>query len=295
LNPLRVGTTDVEYDAGQPKTTMRIWINAPVDYPYNQLSINIARLSDQAILPQANTPPLAVVTKGQFFVDIPLSAFRGLQYDNFVMRVVATTITGQQVTTYTNSFVVKNIPPSADHLPAPNQAVVDYLRNTVLPTLNPVYAEDGKTIVEWRSATGDGDECKYWIQQTLVPSIFEESRPSIPNNNANAQYEWYDSSDDITKVASVLNLKDSPDPTKEVKALFTNHVLPGDFVQSQITYLSGDVGPHTFIIDEINNDGLWVFDSNWHLDKAIGRHFIKYSSIDDAKNKFTIYRINDNF
>ncbi|MFC1964381.1 PKD domain-containing protein, partial [Chloroflexota bacterium] len=53
----------------------------------------------------------------------------------------------------------------------------------------------------------------------------------------------------------------------------------------------GYVIPHTVIIEEATENGLWVIDSNWAVDGVVQRHFIDKSWLDTYLLGWTLYQI----
>ncbi len=133
----------------------------------------------------------------------------------------------------------------------------------------------------------DLGECKYWVQKLVIEPALGIL---IPNNNVPKNA---DGTSDYTKQYMWENLKNVQQvvPTNfdlDFQSAFQNYSIEaGDIIQ-----VSGDNwhGQHTMIIGKIENDGIWVFDSNYQ-EKTPMYHRISFSKLDENTG-FTIYRVN---
>ncbi len=176
-------------------------------------------------------------------------------------------------------------PKAPETLPEPNRILVNYLRTTVLPTLQKV------SETEYKSADiGAGGECKIWVQKTAVPSAFVgTTAPVIPSNSPDIKAEWKESDDII--VAGKFAQRDMRS-LEAVQKFFQNTAIAGDMIQMEVQTGTKTI-PHTLIIDSVTKEGIWVFDSNWSMDfdHTVRYHFMAYDSLTNKINETTIYRI----
>ncbi|HVW66639.1 MAG TPA: hypothetical protein VHA78_02815 [Candidatus Peribacteraceae bacterium] len=180
-----------------------------------------------------------------------------------------------------------------EQLPIPNQEILTYLRNTILPTLQVV------SPTEFMATEKSGESCKQWAE-SIIENVFN-GKITLPGNkyvmdtNGNIQYvydEWFDSND-VTSLGEFVN---STKSTADVKNYFQNK-LSGDVIQMD-AILGAEETPHTAIIDRIDANGVWVYDSNWGLrvsgmdDNTVRLHYFTFDHLAQILNSITIYRIN---
>lgn len=182
--------------------------------------------------------------------------------------------------------VSPTLPSTVETLPQPNRVLVDYLRTTVLPTLEKV------SETEWKSPNiGAGDQCKIWVQKTVVPNAFAPLQRSvtIPTTSGSNDAEWNTGND--VQVVAKLN-RSTQRPLIDTVTFFTQSVLSGDIVQMQIQG-QNTTTPHTFIVDRVTATGIWVFDSNWSpdLDETVRYRFVTMEKLSASINEATAYRI----
>jgi hypothetical protein len=176
--------------------------------------------------------------------------------------------------------------------PTANQQIADYINNTILPSLTPVYGSDGTTIVEWVSPdAGAGGQCKTWVQQNLIPSIFGEN-VIIPRTNGDDLSKWTLQNNDLIEVNHISGFT-SETALETIKTHFSSAVK-GDLVQMYMRYVNGDEGPHTMVVLDITTSGLLVIDSNYRFDGTIRIHTISFDSMANSLIASTIYRATPN-
>ena len=180
---------------------------------------------------------------------------------------------------------------SHERLPTPNNQIINYLHSQIQPIL--IQISDH----EWKSTDiGAGDTCKKWVSMIVIPNAFADStyHPIIPKNDLNTYSEWIlDEGSDVLKYDQFKPTENEPDLVNKLIIFFKN-ALPGDIIQSEIKTGSGNM-PHTFIVDSMTNQGLWVFDSNWSndLDGTVRYHLFPYEKLASMGIEYTIYRVKD--
>ncbi len=125
-------------------------------------------------------------------------------------------------------------------------------------------------------------ECKYWVQQDVIKSVFNITIP--PNDTSNddqeSDYKW-DESQKVIVIAQSLELGQLDEAISNPSA-----VRAGDIIQ----YTGGVNGQHTVIIGSVTEQGIWVFDSNAVSNLSPAYHFISYGTLSSV-DRFTIYRL----
>jgi len=124
-------------------------------------------------------------------------------------------------------------------------------------------------------------ECKYWIQINVVQ---QATQKLIPNNDPNSHYMWR--TDDPDRSANVSIIAQSDDSSNFKNTVTNGNIHFGDIIQ----YDAGGYG-HTVIIGKVDEDGMWVFDSNYLNDSTPRYHKISFASFNQIHG-FTIYHVN---
>jgi len=165
-----------------------------------------------------------------------------------------------------------------------NERIINYLVENYLS--NGAMTFDSEKM-EWRGEAyiddpdTDADdligECKYWAQMDVIKAA---TGRVLPPNSSN--YEW---NLDIRgeTVTPLVTSNSSSDNLEEAIKL---HATAGDVLQCDM----GIYG-HTMIIGKVDNDGVWVFDSNASEDKTPRYHKVSFSVLNPSSD-FTIYRVN---
>ena len=176
-----------------------------------------------------------------------------------------------------------------------NQKIIDYLIENYLQNgemqFDPVRMRwVGEEIQNNPDTTQDDiyfGECKYWAQMNIILKATGSVIPSnknVPigdNPNNTVSYSWKDS-DAVIRLTEEGNLASDFEDVIQ-----SSDIRSGDCIQ-----ISGGAfySRHTMIIGEIDEEGIWVFDSNAAETKTPAYRRILYTTFHSA-DKFTIYRI----
>jgi peptidoglycan hydrolase CwlO-like protein len=284
----RAGTDRTVYDGGSVRVT---W-DLPADHP-EILQVRLYFINNALTGHQASEAPLASPGANDHFANIPVSAF-GQCGENFAVKVAVWFKNGTTFGMTTEGFSVTEIgidKNALENLPEPNRKIVEYLRGVVLPTLIE------KSPTEQVAMEPVGVECKVWVQINLMNEVFVGSKiPEIPKTDITAYYKWLltgADDEDVITVKSVIHNPDSFDLNSDVK-LFSETVLPGDIIQVSMRYSDGTIGPHTFVVDKMDESGVWIFDANWQRDLKIMYHYIPFESVSKFI-AYSVYRIKNDY
>jgi hypothetical protein len=184
----------------------------------------------------------------------------------------------------------------------------------------------------WTGATGLGDTCKIWITNLLHAVYAQNGGSiNVPVNGmiakdtqGNILYE----ADGTTpkKDNSRWNMAGSDGKISEILHVIKTNIVPVDTVAGENTYvdgaavksgdklvtlinmksrleavqakpgdiiqMTGTFDLHTMMIGAIQENGIWVADSNWSpsQDGAVRYRFVDYSKLNSTVNKFSLYR-----
>jgi hypothetical protein len=129
-----------------------------------------------------------------------------------------------------------------------------------------------------RDNGGNWGECKYWLQTNVLKDGLGITILKNKTNN----FAW-DSSD------SIENRTVEGEVGTNFESIVKNPEIihSGDMIQ---VFGGSFVKQHTMVIGRVENDGIWVFDSNY-VAKTPQYHKINFSSFNSALTQFTIYRL----
>jgi hypothetical protein len=233
------------------------------------------------------TSPIALGSVSHTFAMVSLNQFAGCE-ENVQLRIKVYFKDGTRAEGLTGTFFVEKLLPDA------NQKIVNYLRDTLQPTLEKV------SDTEWEAAEeGGGGTCKVWVQTKLMSAVYgnEEGRPTIPANKITTNpdgtktsiyHEWEDD-EDVLKISSY---DEDISGNNEIANQFSE-ALAGDFLQMEIKFSDGSILPHTAVFDRTDANGIWVYDSNWNdpMDGTVRWHHFSWEYLSDILQKMTVYRI----
>lgn len=183
--------------------------------------------------------------------------------------------------------------PNLDHLPG-NRAIIDHISSKYFAT-GEFKFEKGQSVLsnsfKW-VAQNPVDNCKIWLQQHVVKQATADSPDFnsaviLPTTDQSAPYKW--NNDHDAKNVSQIAQHDGSTETSLKNALESNNVMPGDIIQMKGEFVT--TNQHTAIIGMIEEDGLWVFDSNWEKSDTPAYHYFGYDKLNKPLTSFTIYRI----
>lgn len=129
---------------------------------------------------------------------------------------------------------------------------------------------------------GFAGECKYWVDNSVVqPALGGVDLAS--NIGENNSYQW-EPSTTVVDIASHLQGN-----IQNVVQDAATSIQAGDIIQ--MAKSDGSSPNHTVIVGKIDQDGIWIFDSNGRNNDATPRYRKLYYSSLNTYDLFTIYRI----
>ena len=161
--------------------------------------------------------------------------------------------------------------------------VENYLQNGAMSFDTEKMEWRGEAYVDDPSTDKDDlvGECKYWVQMDV---ILKATDRQLPNNDPQCLYAWRT---DVPEANNVEVLGQSTGSGIE-GFLQSGSVRTGDIIQ----YHPGGAHGHTVIIGKVDEDGVWVFDSNMGNDLTPRYHKISYANL-NSNHGFTVYHVRE--
>lgn len=172
-----------------------------------------------------------------------------------------------------------------------NQAIIDYFVDNFLKGLS----YQGGVFIGDKHGTGSL-QCKPWLQEVVVKKATQVGLPVTLDNH----YEWKAHD----RIEAIVQLEAGEKSWEN--GITNNSILAGDIIQMHYELLNGTT-PHTAVIWKIEDDGVWVFDTNFGTlgewitledgtaeflaDNTIRLHKFSFANLNTKVLNATIYRV----
>lgn len=123
-------------------------------------------------------------------------------------------------------------------------------------------------------------ECKYWVQMDVVKNALGIT---LPNNAIKENASSWTTSNVVQKVAT-----EADGDFRQVIKNAAAGIQAGDLIQMASS--NGNKINHTMIIGKIEEDGFWVFDSNYVYPHTPAYRKVFFTQLSDY-DQFSIYRL----